>query len=509
MAMQIAQTEYGRVRGARSGDPAITAFRGIPYAAPPIGALRWRAPQPPARWEGIRDATSFAPIAAQTEETHPFFSNEFYRVRPEMQEDCLYLNIWTPAESPEERLPVMLFIHGGGFQSGYGHEITMDGEGFARKGVLLVTIEYRLGCLGYLVHESLCKESPHGVSGNYGLLDQIEALQWVRKNIAAFGGDAENITIFGQSAGAMSVQNLMTAPQANRLFHKAILQSAGGYGSAALDAIPTLPMQEAARMGALFWKRLGVTDADQARKIPAEILIEQTRAFYENEASGFCFAPVVDGWLQPLHIYDAVRQNAIPDIPCILGFCTNENGPNTLLPRVSAQEYAAGIRASFGTDATAFLKLIDFDAAPETAIDQGGWNDSLQLGSIAWCEFMSNTRRKSPSYLYSFARQLPGDAIGAFHSSDLWYVFQTLHRCWRPMIGEDYVLADRMSRFWTNFAKKGDPNGEGLPRWTVYGPGRRQAMKLDCQCGMTAQFASHRAWFIVDKILREGKELRV
>ena len=209
MALLKAKTESGMVEGLYSGNPEITVFKGIPYAAPPVDQLRWMPPQPAEPWDGVYQAYLFKDIPAQAEERHPFYSKEFYKCRKPMSEDCLYLNIWTPAASDNERLPVMFFIHGGGFKSGYSHEITFDGDALAQQGVLLVTIEYRLGSLGYLAHQSLRGEN--GSCGNYGLLDQIAALKWVRRNIAAFGGDPERITVFGQSAGAMSVENLVTS----------------------------------------------------------------------------------------------------------------------------------------------------------------------------------------------------------------------------------------------------------------------------------------------------------
>ena len=227
--MRETTVENGKIKGIPCGWPSITVFYGIPYAAPPVGDLRWKAPQPAVGWEGVRDcARASAKCWQLGVGKGSFFEHEFYPYEEEMDEDCLYLNVWTPAQSTEERLPVIFWIHGGGFMTGYGHSAHFDGEHFARQGVILVTINYRLNIFGWMVHPELDAESPEGVSGNYGLLDQIAALKWVSRNIRAFGGDPDNITIAGQSAGAACVQSLICSPLAKGLYAKAIMQSGGG-----------------------------------------------------------------------------------------------------------------------------------------------------------------------------------------------------------------------------------------------------------------------------------------
>ena len=349
MALLEVQTEYGVVAGVYSGNPEITVFRGIPYAAPPVGALRWAPPQPPKPWEGTLHADTFREIPTQVEERHPFYSREFYRCRKPMSEDCLYLNIWTPADTPEEKLPVMLFIHGGGYKSGYSHEITFDGDALAQRGVLLVTIEYRLGALGYLAHRQLRDENGH--CGNYGLLDQIAALKWVRRNIAAFGGDPENITIFGQSAGAMSVENLVTSPLSRGDMAKAIMQSAGGYTGQRSSGITMSTQAEAEEQGEKFLTFLGCRRIEDARAIPAETLVEQERAFIDGLENPISFSPIVDGWAQPKACAEAVKAYDYADIPYMVGTTAEEGLAARCLPLPSAEAFCRSAEQRFGTDA--------------------------------------------------------------------------------------------------------------------------------------------------------------
>ena len=341
MALLQARTESGVIAGQYSGNPEITVFKGIPYAAPPVGALRWAPPQPVQAWEGVYQAYTFRDIPIQVEERHPFYSREFYRCRKPMSEDCLYLNIWTPAETENDLLPVMLFIHGGGYKSGYSHEITFDGDALARQGVLLVTIEYRLGSFGYLAHKEL--RSENGCSGNYGLLDQIYALKWVRRNIRAFGGDPDKITIFGQSAGAMSVENLVVSPLSKGDMARAIMQSAGGYTGLRSCGIKMRTQAEAEELGAEFLSFLGCASIDQAREMAAEEIAEKERAFLEEfpDLSGFC--PIVDGWAQPTSCWEAVKNFQYADIPYMVGTTANENGAANFLPPQETESFLGSL----------------------------------------------------------------------------------------------------------------------------------------------------------------------
>ncbi len=501
MALLQAKTESGLVAGLYSGNPEITVFRGVPYAAPPVGPLRWAPPQPAPAWEGVYEAYVFKDIPSQAEERHPFYSREFYTCRKPMSEDCLYLNIWTPAQAPGEGLPVMFFIHGGGFKSGYSHEITFDGDALARRGVLLVTIEYRLGSFGYLAHRELRDE--HGRCGNYGLLDQIAALKWVRRNIAAFGGDPDNVTIFGQSAGAMSVLNLLTSPLSQGDAARAIMQSAGGYTGRRSSGVSMRTREEAEELGAEYLAFLGCGSIQEARALSPEAIVEKEQVFLEEVRPGLTFAPIVDGWAQPLDCADAVKACQYADIPCMVGTTANENGAFNCLPPQDPEEFRRSAQERFGEDTEAFLKLTGFDRDPEAAVRAGGWDDMLKPGVFAWADHAAENPARKPTFLYHFTRKLPGDDAGAYHSSELWYVFQTLSRCWRDLTGVDYDLSRAMVGYWTNFARSGDPNGEGLPVWTPYTAARRESMELGERVGMSGFCGTPRARFIVDHILNE------
>ena len=292
--MRETRIETGAVRGVACGWPSITAYYGIPYAAPPVGELRWRAPQPAAVWEGVRDcARPSAKCPQLGVGKGSFYEHEFYPVEERMDEDCLYLNVWTPAESAEERLPVIFWVHGGGFMTGYGHSAHFDGEHFARQGVILVTINYRLNIFGWMTHPELSAENERGISGNYGLLDQIYALEWTKRNIVAFGGDPENITIAGQSAGAASIQNLLTTPLTKGLVNKAILQSGGGTNFVPDMRYPSLADAEAA----VDLNLLGVSTIAEARALPWETLLERWKNSLPSKL--IQRGPVVDGYVLP------------------------------------------------------------------------------------------------------------------------------------------------------------------------------------------------------------------
>ena len=265
MPLTQVTVENGRLQGVPGNVPAYTVFKGVPYAKPPVGPLRWKAPQPAEDWTGIRLADRFSCIAYQGAHTPEFpYTKEFYPVEEPMSEDCLYLNVWTPAQSADERLPVLFWVHGGAYTGGYGFEMEFDGEGFCKRGCILVTINYRLGVLGFLAHPELSAESERGVSGNYGTLDQICALHWVRRNIAAFGGDPDNITVFGQSAGAKSVLTLITSPLSRGDIAKAIPMSGGGIGCFAID---DTPLAKAEKTGLALQELAGAQSLEELRRM--------------------------------------------------------------------------------------------------------------------------------------------------------------------------------------------------------------------------------------------------
>ena len=407
----VLTVEGGKVQGVPTETPGVTVYKGIPYAAPPVGELRWKEPQPVVPWEGVLVADSFGHPAVQNPHTPGGYTPEFFfDGDPEFSEDCLYLNIWTPAAGKTgKKLPVTLWIHGGGYVAGWGSEPEMDGEEWARHGGVLVTFNYRLGIFGFLTHPALSAESPHGVSGNYGMLDQIAALKWVKANIAQFGGDPDKVTIMGQSAGAMSVQTLVTSPLSKDLISGAIIQSGGGITDRPLLGGANLEDSEEA------CKRImdsaGYTTLEEMRAAPTDSIFKiRVRST----------SPVLDGYALTETFSQAAQAGHIADVPYMIG-CTLDD---------------MGILAS-GIDSFCFER------------EKAG----------------------KPAYAYQFARRLPTDGRegvlqGAFHSSELWFMFKSLRFCWRPFVKGDYDLAEQMITYWTNFAKYGNPNGAGAGQWT-------------------------------------------
>lgn len=421
------QTRQGAVEGLLSQDGKTLIFRGLPYAQPPVGPLRFCRPQTHAPWQGVLPCKEFGPRCPQADLAGmEFYGKEFYdQLVPPCGEDCLTLNIWTPADAgPESRLPVLFWIHGGAFMHGCGSEKEFDGEGFAQKGVVLVTINYRVNAFGFFAHPDLEAENPEGVSGNYGILDQLFALDWVRANIAAFGGDPEKITLAGQSAGCMSVQALISSPLAKGMVQGAILQSGGG-----LRALHETPTKEHAwTAGRQLMEHLGVYSIQELRQVPAQALMEGAYAVAGEQLR---WTPHQDGWLLPGSTDALAESGQVHDIAYMIGSLGDDIGGSSL----------------------------------------------LQESGARWCQNQLELGRR-PAYLYFFDRKLPGDHAGAFHSAELWYVFQTQDRCWRPWEDRDHQLAGEVSAYWANFVKTGDPNGPGLPRWEPYTQEHPAALEL-------------------------------
>ena len=421
MALVTAKMNAGLVSGVEIPGKDITVFRGVPFAAPPVGDLRWKAPRPVEPWDGVRKADTFNAPPMQGVHRKGSFSDREWQNEPfTPSEDCLYLNVWTPAKSPDEKLPVAVWVFGGGFTSGFAHEREFDGEAFASKGVVYVSINYRLSVFGYLAHKDLDDE--HGSSGNFGLLDQIAAMKWVHDNIAAFGGDPENVMAFGQSAGAGSVIALVCSPLMKGYIQKAVVHSGlGGFHDRDL----------AYSVGEQFVAHCGCTSPLEMKDIPAEQLMEFQKTFRPdlgNIRLPLAFGPFIDGYALTETYDECVDNNDYNDVQFMMGSTKDDMAGGFPMPWMPPS-INSGMR-------------------------------SLLLKHEA------NGRK--PGYLYFFSRDLPGDDSGAWHSSDLWYIQGTLDRCWRPFTDYDYRLSDTMVTYWTNFCKNGDPNGEGLPVWEPF-----------------------------------------
>lgn len=434
--------EGGQVQGVLADNPGVYVYRGIPYAAPPIGDLRWKAPQPVVAWQGVKIADTFGHPGYQAVHYPGGYATEWgYGDEAPYSEDCLYLNVWTKAPGEiDKKLPVALWIHGGGYREGWGSEPEFDGQEWASKDVVLVSINYRLGVFGFLTHPDLSAESPYGVSGNYGILDQIESLKWIRKNIAQFGGDPNNVTIFGQSAGAGSVKTLCESPLAKGYFQKAVIMSGGGINipateeTKAVPAMPTRPLfggPQTLKEAELETKKVmdwaGFTDLEKMRKASTEMIY--TVGNFYNAISGdraFITArPMIDGYVSLKSFDDATRDGSIADVPYMIGYTLHDMG-------------------------------------------------SMAPGIAEFCKVRAEQGRKA--WAYEFARPLPDDGShpevtarlkGAFHSSDLWFVFKSLKHCWRPWTQGDWDLSEKMLTAWTNFAKYSNPNGAEDGEWTT------------------------------------------
>ena len=469
----------GLLSGIPGSDPDIIIYKGIPYASPPVGDLRWRPPQPPNPWEVIRKADKFAPGCIQTLAKSRLPWTEEFMHQGDISEDCLYLNIWTPSKASHNKYPVMVYFHGGGFGEGSGSVAVYDGEELARKGVVAVTINYRLGVLGFLAHPELTKESDHGSSGNYGLLDQVEALKWIQKNIAAFGGDPDNVTIFGQSAGAMSAYILTASPLAKGLFHRAIIQS----GPGALAAFGLTSASDMARNiksaeedGLRFAEKVGANSLKELRKLPADKLIHPV-----EESRTLRFGPVIDGYLLPDNvdaIYGLGKNN---DIPFIMGMNADEMSAFPGYGKIKAKDFIKQVQAQYGDESDTFFKLY-----PATTDEDAGMSQKIsarEIGLVAMSLLAAERAKSSKTdlYLYYFNKAIPWPEhpeFGAFHTGEVPYVFNNLKMMRRPWQDADWKVADAVSSYWINFAYSGNPNGKGLPVWPAYYESNVRLIKL-------------------------------
>ena len=396
----------GKLQGILTENPDVMIFKGVPYAAPPVGDLRWKAPQPVIPWDGVKVADTFgAPSVQRGRQPGSFYYKEFQpEPLPPTSEDCLFLNVWAPAKTvghPEAKLPVAMWIHGGAYAGGCGNDVAFDGEAWATRGVILVTINYRLGMLGFFSHPELTAENGYGGSGNQGIYDQLAAIKWIHDNIAQFGGDPDQLTIMGQSAGAGSVKTLVSSPLTKGLVSKAIIQSGGGLGNFLSGGDSQAPLSSYDERGKQMMDAAGFDTLEKMRKASVEEL---------SSVRAGMGGPHPDGNLVTMSFDEAAYGGQLLDIPYMIG----SNGD-----------------------------------------DMG----DMREGINNFCALRSE-QSSQPAYQYYFDRKLPGDDEGAFHSAELWYMFNTLGRSWRPMTEHDFELSEKMMDYWTNFAKYGNPNGK-------------------------------------------------
>ena len=453
----------GKVQGVLTADGAVEVYAGIPYAKPPVGELRWRAPQDPEPWSGVRTAVNFAPMAMQPRSSEIYNSlsrivgYHDYEITPDdnfrdaVSEDALYLNLWKPAGA-SEKLPVLVYIHGGALQTGQPWYGDYSGEGLARKGVLVVNFAYRLGVFGFLANEELAAEDPNGSTGNYGLMDQVKALEWVRDNIAAFGGDPENVTLAGESAGAVCVSAICTSPAAKGLFRRAILESSTA--SAPVPQHSFRPLDEALQTGRETLSRFGAEDIAALRAMPAEKLVAAADTNHHL---------TLDGYLLPVTPYEAYRSGVHNEEALLHGFNAEEGAPFILFDRGNLKNYESKVRGCFGEYADEVLRTW----APETNAEaRDMW---LRLYSAVYfthghyCLSRQDIRLGVPVWEYYFAKE--NGRLSAWHSGEEIYCYHNIPADSKLFDEGDRALSELFSDYFVNFIRSGDPNGEGLPAW--------------------------------------------
>jgi para-nitrobenzyl esterase len=447
------QTESGWVQGSEVN--GVSTYRGVPFAAPPVGALRWRAPQSPERWQGVRNADTFSPACLQNG-TYPGDAPV-----EASSEDCLYLNVWIPARPKSRKLAVMVWIHGGGLQNGSASIPLYAGDQLAQRNVIVVTTNYRLGVFGFLAHPDLTRESANASSGNYGLLDQLAALRWVKRNIGAFGGDPDRITVFGQSSGAISISALITSPLSAGLFQRVIAQSGGLFEP--LDLLPGFELAGAEKDGAAFAARAGAMTLAELRAKPAAELLKVP------------FNPhiIIDGHVLRASPRDAFRNGETGNVDVLLGFNRDEGTLFIANRTITAANLAAELERSFPPF---LIRLAGPEHGATDALARASaatFNRDVRFGWDMWTwARLAATREHNRVFVYEFSRDArPGsiyEGLGATHGAEMPYVFGHLEPKSVAWTTEDRRLAFAMTSYWTNFAKRGDPNGRALPRWPQF-----------------------------------------
>jgi para-nitrobenzyl esterase len=463
--LSTVQTDAGKVEGYR-GANGIGIFKGIPFAAPPVGDLRWKAPQPVKPWEGVKKCTAFGPSPMQGDPL-PFsmWTAEFLIPREPIGEDCLYLNVWSGARSSNEKRPVMVWIYGGGFSSGGAACPIYDGEAMAAKGIVFVSINYRVGIFGFFAHPELTREA--GSSGNYGLMDQIAALEWVKRNIASFGGDPSNVTIAGQSAGSFSVNCLVASPLAKGLFNKAIAQSGASFVSDRLNT----SLKDAEENGRALATKMGVKSLAELRTIPASDLLKK---------ANWMSVPIIDGKLMTAGIDDVFKNHRENDVVLLTGW--NQDEGLLFGPVRNAVDFKKQMTVRFGAHADKLLEYYPAKDDGQAAQSQQDLSRDEIFGvqQYVWASIQSSRNKKV--YVYRFTRKVParGEYVkyGAFHTGEVPYAYNNLKFVDRPWETQDQELAELMSDYWVNFIRSGDPNGRGLPNWPAFDGQHKKIMLL-------------------------------
>jgi para-nitrobenzyl esterase len=465
----VVTTNSGAVSGiVKEG---VQVFKGIPFAAPPVGELRWKAPQPVAPWKGVKQCIAFGPSPVQAPPV-PFmcWSEEYLIPKEPISEDCLYLNVWAPKKSTTKKA-VLVYIYGGGFRSGGSGCDIYDGTAMAKKDIVFVSINYRVGVFGFLAHPELTKESDHHVSGNYAILDMVTALKWVKDNIASFGGDPSRVTIAGQSAGAFAVNFLAASPLTKGLIHGAIAESGASILPSSIR--PAMHLQQAEQVGVEFANSLGCNSIQALRNKSANEILN---------ANPGMVGPFEDGYVVPSSMMQTYLKNQQNDIPTLLGWNLDDKVSGPPMP---ANKYAESIQKQFGVHAEKVLNMYPASDDATAAISQGELSRDQTFGiqGYTWASLQSE-KGKSPVYVYNFNRKLPASTpandFGAFHTGEVPYAYNNLHTVHnRPFTKADYDLADQMSSYWANFAKTGNPNGSNLMEWPKYNKATKQVMEFN------------------------------
>ena len=493
--------ETGLIQGVPNRDADVVSFKGIPYAAAPVGELRWREPQPPLSWVGVRRADHFGPSCPQPVNSGaPPYTAEF-SMTGETREDCLFLNLWVPARHGAEKLPVLFFIHGGAGTHGSGAVPVYDGESLAKKGIIVITLNFRLGLLAGMGHPQLTAESPHHACGNYGFLDMIAALRWVHRNIDALGGDPQKITICGQSSGCLAVHYLTTSPLAKGLFRGAIAVSFSYDKLLQPHSIPFLRQKE--QNGVELARARGVASLDDLRKIPVADLLagdpKGPKLIHLNSSV------VTDGWAFPLAYPDALDKGLECDVPTLTGLTLDDAGPPAEFLQTTVASFPTDLPAMFGLKQADVVNQKDALLAlcPVTTDQEARqMMKRVQVEYRMACLLHWAARRakaaRTPVYAYCFEQPIPWPQhpeFGVFHSSDLVYEFNNLDKLDRPWTADDRRIADDVSSYWVNFVKTGNPNDGHLPDWQPLDPANPSSMALGIHCGPREVAESRRLTF--------------